>query len=41
MVKNENLEVKGLTTTTEVIRKEGKVSKLPLTIKKERSQSFL
>jgi peptide/nickel transport system permease protein len=34
MVKNENLEVKGLTTTTEVIRKEGKVSKLPLTIYK-------
>jgi len=32
--KTENLEVKGLTTTTEVIRQEGKVSKLPLTIYK-------
>lgn len=34
MSKTENLEVKELTTTTEVIRQEGKVSKLPLTIYK-------
>lgn len=32
--KTENLEVKGLKTTTEVIKQEGKVSKLPLTIYK-------